>query len=65
MFRRLAFATLAVWGLSAIVASDFASAQSRGLKIQLRQQQGHAAKPVQLYGSSRALVIGVDDYQAG
>ena len=28
----------------------------------LRQQQGHATKPVQLYG--RALVIGIDDYRA-
>ena len=65
MFRRLAYTALAVWGLSAIIASDFASAQSRGLKIQLRQQQGHAAKPVQLYGASRALVIGIDDYRAG
>ena len=64
MFRRLTYTALAVWGLSATIASDFASAQSRGLKIQLRQQQGHAKKPVQLYGSNRVPVIGIDDYRA-
>ena len=48
-----------------MIASDFASAQSRGLKIQLRQQQEYTTKQVLLYGPSRALVIEIDDYRAG
>lgn len=62
---RAAIAVLAGWTCLAAPAIEAAGAESRGLAVRMRDQHGKSLAPQRLYGSSRALVIGIDAYTNG
>ena len=54
--------------LAACLSAAVAAAQTRGLTIQLKASEARdapVAEEVRLYGSSHALVIGIDEYTNG
>lgn len=62
---RIAIAAFAAAALIVVAFADIVAAEGRGLTIRMRHQLGSDGQHLRLYRTSRALVIGVDDYRAG
>lgn len=65
LFAHIVIAALAASALMSVTLAEVLAAGSRGLTIQMRHQKGKPTNQMRLYGTSRALVIGIDNYTEG